>query len=415
MNSYAVIILATLLLSYLLGLIADILNLRALRPELPPELEGVYDAAAYRTSQDYLRVHTQFAWWTTTVMLMATLAFWFTGGFQVLDQWVRGWGLGPISTGLAYIGILLAARSILSLPFRLYTTFGIESRFGFNQTTLSTFIADLGKVLALAVVLGGPLLAGILAFFTYAGASAWFYCWIATSLFLCALQVLVPTWIMPLFNTFTSLPVGELRDAIFAYARAVAFPVDDVYVMDSSRRSSKSNAFFTGFGRHKRLALFDTLIAAHTVSELVAIVAHEVGHYKLRHTVQHMVLSIVHMGVMFFLLSVFLHHRGLFQAFYVTTPSVYAGLVFFGMLYAPIELLLSVCLQIVSRQHEYAADAYAVQTINDPTVMGKALQKLAQHNLSNLTPHPFYVFLYYSHPPILRRLQAIEHSQMQTG
>jgi STE24 endopeptidase len=206
-----------------------------------------------------------------------------------------------------------------------------------------------------------------------------------------------------------------LKEAILAYARSVMFPVDDVYVMDGSRRSSKSNAFFTGFGKHKRIALFDTLVTAHTVPELVAVVAHEVGHYKQRHILQRVVLSILHTGVMFFLLSVFLRHAGLFQAFYVAEPSIYTGLVFFGLLYAPVELLLSVFLQMVSRQHEYAADAYAVHTTDDPAVLTSALKKLAAHNLANLTPHPFYVFLHYSHPPMWQRLQAIQRPQAQTG
>jgi STE24 endopeptidase len=413
MNIYAIVILITLLLRYALELIADLLNLQALRPEPPAALQGVYDADAYRRSQAYTRMQTHFAWWATTFMLVVTLVFWFAGGFQALDQLVRRWHLGLIGTGLAYIGILVAARGLLSLPFRIYSTFVIEARFGFNTTTPLTFVADLLKGLGLAVLLGGLLLAGVLAFFVYAGTSAWLYCWLVTTLFMLGLQLLVPTWILPLFNTFTPLPQGALKEAILAYARSVMFPVDDVYVMDGSRRSSKSNAFFTGFGKHKRIALFDTLVQAHTVPELVAVVAHEVGHYKQRHILQRVVLSILHTGVMLFLLSVFLHHAGLFQAFYVAEPSIYTGLVFFGLLYAPVELLLSVFLQIVSRQHEYAADAYAVHTTDDPAVLAAALKKLAVHNLANLTPHPFYVFLHYSHPPIWQRLQAIQRLQAQ--
>lgn len=415
MNIYAIIILATLLLSYVLNLVADILNLRALRPELPAELAGVYDAEAYRTSQGYTRVQTRFAWYSTTFMLMVTLVFWFAGGFQALDQLVRDWHLGLIGTGLAYIGILLLGKELLALPFHLYSTFVIEARFGFNQTRPSIFVTDLLKGLGLAVVLGGPLLAGVFAFFAYAGTYAWLYCWLATTLFTLGLQFLAPTWILPLFNTFAPLDQGELREAIFSYAHSVNFPIDDVSVMDGSKRSSKSNAFFTGFGRHKRIALFDTLVEAHTVSELVAVLAHEVGHYKKQHILQRTVLSILHTGAMFFLLSVFMHHAGLFQAFYVDEPSVYAGLVFFGLLYTPVELLLSVFLQIMSRRHEYEADEYAVHTVDDPAVMGEALKKLAVHNLSNLTPHPFYVFLHYSHPPILQRLQAIRRLEPQAG
>jgi STE24 endopeptidase len=286
----------------------------------------------------------------------------------------------------------------------------IEERFGFNRTTPMTFVKDMVKGLGLAVVLGGPLLAGVLAFLHYAGPYAWVYCWVATVLVMLGVQFVAPTWIMPLFNTFQPLQPGPLREALLAYARGVDFPLQDVYVMDGSRRSSKSNAFFTGFGKHKRVALFDTLIAQLAPPELVAVLAHEIGHYKKHHIVQGLLLSIVHMGVLFFLLSLFLHHQGLFEAFYVEQPSVYAGMVFFTLLYTPLELLLSIGMQVFSRRHEYAADRYAVETFGQPEAMAQALQKLSVQNLSNLTPHPLYVFLHYSHPPVLKRIQAIRHT-----
>ncbi len=408
MNVYAVIVLSTLLLDYTLNLLADFCNLRALRHELPAEFVDVYDAEAYRKSQEYTRVQTRFGILTSTCMLAVTLGFWFAGGFQWLDALVRSWHLGLLWTGLAYIGLLALGKGLLSLPFTLYDTFVIEARFGFNQTTLATFLTDLLKGLGLAVALGGPLLAGVMAFLAYAGPYAWVYCWLALTAFTLGLQWLAPTWIMPLFNTFTPLESGTLKDAILGYARTVNFAVEDVFVIDGSRRSSKSNAFFTGFGKHKRIALFDTLVVGHTVPELVAVLAHEIGHYKMKHVLRSTVLSIVHLGVMFALLSVFLSHTGLFQAFFVQQPSVYAGLVFFGMLYAPCELLLSIGMQMVSRRHEYEADRFAVDTFEEPTALAQALKKLSVHNLANLTPHPLYVFLHYSHPPMLQRLRAIQ-------
>jgi STE24 endopeptidase len=415
MNVYAVIILSTLLLDYALNLVADCCNLRALRHELPPEFADVYDAAAYRKSQEYTRVQTRFGILTSTCMLAVTLVFWFAGGFQALDVWVRSWHLGLIWTGLAYIGLLVLGKGLLSLPFTLYDTFVIETRFGFNKTTLTTFCTDLLKSLVLAVMLGGPLLAGVMAFLAYAGPHAWVYCWLTMTVFTLGLQWLAPTWLLPLFNTFTPLEPNALKDALLAYARTVKFPVEDVFGIDGSRRSSKSNAFFTGFGKHKRIALFDTLITSHTVPELVAVLAHEIGHYKLQHVLRSTVLSILHMGVMFFFLSIFLNHAGLFQAFYVQQPSVYAGLVFFGMLYTPIELVLSMGMQIVSRRHEYEADRFAVDTFEEPAALVQALKKLSRHNLANLTPHPFYVFLHYSHPPMLQRLRAIQDAAMRLG
>ena len=407
MNVYAVIILATLLLHYALNLLADGLNLRALRPELPVEFQGVYDAEDYRKSQDYTRAQTQFKWIASTFLLAATLAFWFAGGFRFLDQIARDWALGTIWTGLVYIGILAAVRGLLSLPFSIYSAFVIEERFGFNRMTPATFVTDILKGLGLAVALGGPLLAGVLAFLTYAGAYAWLYCWIAAAVVILGLQFIAPTWILPLFNTFRPLGPGELKDILLAYARKVNFPLEDVFVMDGSRRSSKSTAFFTGFGKHKRIALFDTLIAQLTPPELVVVVAHEVGHYQKKHIVQGMTLSIAHLGLMFFLLSVFLGHQGLFRAFYVEQPSVYAGLVFFGLLYAPIQFILSIGMHAFFRRLEYEADRFAVETIDRPQVMVQALKKVSVRNLSNLTPHPFYVFLNYSHPPVLERIQAV--------
>jgi STE24 endopeptidase len=407
MNAYAIIILTTLLLDYGLNLLADVLNLRALRSELPTAFQGVYDAEAYRKSQAYMRAQTQFGWVTSTCMLAVTLGFWFMGGFNALDQLVRSWEYGPIWSGLAYIGILLLGRACVSLPFRVYATFGLEERFGFNRTTPTTFVADILKGLGLTVALGGPLLAGVLAFFQYAGTYAWLYCWLASAVFMLGVQFIAPTWLLPLFNTFTPLEPGTLKDALLACARSVHFPLEDVFVMDGSRRSNRSNAFFTGFGKHKRVALFDTLLAQLTPTELVAVLAHEIGHYKKKHIVQGMCLSITHLGVMFFLLSVFLHHQALFQAFYVEQPSVYAGLILFGLLYAPVELFLSIGMHIFSRKHEYEADRFAVETIQSPEAMAQALQKLSLHNLSNLTPHPFYVFLNYSHPPVLERIRAI--------
>ena len=202
---------------------------------------------------------------------------------------------------------------------------------------------------------------------------------------------------------------GELKDAILEYASSVNFPLKNVSVMDGSRRSSKSNAFFTGFGRNKRIALFDTLIGQHTVSEMVAILAHEIGHYKKKHVIQGTIIGILHTGVLFFLLSLFLGSNGLYQAFYMQQPSIYAGLLFFGLLYTPIELVLSIAMQAVSRRNEYAADRFAADTIKEPESLITGLTKLHTNNLSNLTPHPFFVFLNYSHPPLLQRILAIRN------
>jgi len=408
MNFIAIIILAAIIVDFVLNGLADILNLKGLKTEVPESFRGYYDADSYRKSQEYLRVNTKFGWITSSFNMLLILIFWFGKGFPVLDQWVRSWNFGYIMTGLLYIGLLLLFKAILSLPFSIYSTFVIEERFGFNKTKWSTFIMDIVKGFLLSLLLGAPLLSGILAFFEYAGANAWLYCWIAVTIFMLIIQFIAPTWIMPLFNKFNPLEDGDLKNAIMSYARSIKFSLEKVFVMDGSKRSAKSNAFFTGFGKHKRIVLFDTLIKQHTVNELVSVLAHEMGHFKKKHILQTMIISIVQLGIMFFLLSIFVSYQGLFDAFYMKQKSVYAGLIFFSMLYSPIEFFAGILMQMLSRKNEYEADRFAVETTQDPKSMADALKKLSVHNLSNLIPHPFYVFLNYSHPPVLERIEKIK-------
>ena len=283
MNIFAVVILAALLLEYLLDLVSNLLNLKALKLEPPAALKDIYTPDAYRRSQEYTRENTRFGLVTGAFTLALLLAFWFIGGFNWLDQAVRSWGMGSIINGLLYTGILLLAYNLVMLPFSIYATFVIEQHYGFNRTTPHTFITDRLKALLLAAILGAPLLACIFALFELAGVYAWLYCWAAMTIYLLVIEFIAPNWIMPLFNKFIPLEEGELRSAIISYSESVKFPISNVYVIDGSKRSSKSNAFFTGFGRNKRIALFDTLIAQHTVPELVAVLAHEIGHYKKKH------------------------------------------------------------------------------------------------------------------------------------
>jgi len=409
MNIFTIIILGAILIDFILGIISNRLNLKALSKDLPKEFEDVYDEETYARSQEYTRVNTKFGFITGTFDLLLLLVFWFAGGFNWLDQWARSFEFGEIVTGLIFIGVLIIAKMIISMPFSIYSTFVIEERFGFNKTDAKTFVMDRLKGLMLTVVIGGPLLAGIIAFFAFGGTWAWVYAWLAVTAFTLVMQYVAPTWIMPLFNKFEPLEDGELRQAIEEYADEVDFPLQGIYVMDGSKRSSKSNAFFTGFGKNKRIALFDTLIENHTTEELVAVLAHEIGHYKKKHVVKNMTISILHTGVMFGLLSIFLQVPALFDAFFMEQMSVYAGLLFFGLLYSPIDSILSIVMQKMSRKHEYEADRFAATTIEKPEEMVNVLKKLSKDNLSNLTPHPFYVFLNYSHPPALKRIEAIRN------
>ena len=407
MNTYAVIVLVALLGEYLLSLAASVLNLQAMSPKVPAEFLGVYDADRYAKSQEYTRVRTRFGLGQGAVRLAVLLAFWQLGGFGWFDGIVRAQGWGQIGSGLLFIGGLMAASVLGGLPFRLYSTFVIEEQFGFNRMTMATFWADRFKALTLTVVIGGALLSSILFFFARAGWTAWLWCWGVATLFMLVMLFVTPTWIMPLFNKFSPLGGGDLKEAILGYARSVAFPLNGILVIDGSRRSSKANAFFTGFGRHKRIALYDTLIAQQTVDELVAVVAHEVGHYKRKHVLERLILACARTGAMFWLLSFFIEQPGLFTAFGVAEPSVYAGLVFFGLLFTPIDLVLSIAVHARSRQNEFEADKFAVQTTGSSAPLVSALKKLSVETLSNLTPHPLTVALSYSHPPLLRRIAAM--------
>ena len=408
MNTFAVVILVALIGEYLLGAVSGLLSSRSFAPKVPAEFTGVFNDEKYARARRYTATRARFGLVHGAIGLAATLAFWFAGGFAWLDTLVRGLGSGPVVTGLVYIGALMFARTLFQLPFRAWSTFVIEGRYGFNRTTAATFRADLLKGTALAVLLGGPLLAVILTFFEAMGPLAWIWSWIAVTAFMLAGLFLGPTFIMPLFNNFTPLDDGELHDAIFGYARSAGFPLEAIFMVDGSRRSSKPNAFFTGFGKHKRIGLFDTLVEEYTVAELVAVVAHEIGHYKKRHVWLQMALSIGHIAVMLWILSLFLGQEGLYAAFHVAKPSVYAGLVFFSLLFRPVDLVLSVLMHVFSRRHEFEADRFAAETTGSGAPLVSALKKLVADNLGNLTPHPMDVFLHYSHPPALQRIGALQ-------
>ncbi|HJN43134.1 MAG: peptidase M48 [Acidobacteria bacterium] len=407
MNTYALIVLVALLGEFALSVVSSLLNIQAMSPNVPDEFRSVYDDETYGRSQQYTRSRTRFGLVQEAVSLVTLLLFWQLGGFGWLDGLCRVAGLGPVPTGLLFIAALVVGLTVLGLPFRIFSTFVIEERFGFNRTTIGTFVLDRVKGLVLGAVLGGALLALVLFFFEWAGPLAWIWCWGAATTFMLTAQFVAPTWIMPLFNTFSPLESGDLKDALLDYARSAKFPLDGVFVIDGSRRSAKANAFFTGFGSRKRIALFDTLIEKQTTPELVAIVAHEVGHYKRRHILKNLVIGLAHTGALFWLLSLFLDRQGLFDAFGVPEPSVHAGLVFFGLLFTPIELVLSIVVNRFSRRYEFEADAFAADTTGTGESLITALKTLSADNLSNLTPHPLQVFLHHSHPPVLQRITAL--------
>jgi len=376
--------------------------------KLSEEFKEDYDQDKYQESQAYLKENTRFDVFTDSIMTPLMIVFILWGGFNVIDQFARGFGFGSIITGLIYVGILMFINHLIHLPLSVYHTFVIEEKYGFNKTTPKTFIFDLLKSWLLALIIGGLMLGLILWFFEKTGPLAWLYCWIAITIFQLFLAYVAPVVILPIFNKYVPLPEEELKQAIENYARGQKFKLKGIYSMDGSRRSTKANAFFTGFGRFRRIVLYDTLINKHSVDELVSVLAHEMGHYKKRHILKTLILAILNIGAMFFILSLFINNEGLFQAFKMQETSIYASLLFFAILYSPIEMILSLFSNFLSRKHEYEADRYAIRTFKKPGAMISALKKLHVDNLSNLTPHPLMVVVSYSHPPILERIEAMK-------
>ncbi len=407
LSGYLIAALVGILVIEAIDITGILLNLRALDPEVPAEFADVYDAGTYRRSQEYTRARTRLGIVSSLFDLAVLVAFWLAGGFGWLDGLVRSFGAGPIWTGLVFLVILFAAKAVLDIPFGVYATFVLEERFGFNRTTPATFVLDLLKGIMISAIIGVPVIIAFLALFEYAGWAAWIYAWLAAVAFSFLMQFLAPRLIMPLFNKFTPIEEGELKEAVLAYAEKARFPVKELYSIDASRRSSKGNAFFTGFGRNKRIALFDTLIKRHSTEELVGVLAHEIGHYKKHHILTGAVVSAVETALFLGLFSLFVEQAGLFSAFGVESSSFYAGIVFVAILLRPMQYVLSVAGAALSRRHERQSDKFAAVTTGRPEDLAAALKRLSKDNLNNLTPHPFWVFLKYSHPPTLQRVRAL--------
>ena len=406
MNPYLAFILVLLLFDWLRSVVVETLNLRHLSPDIPEEFRGVYDDEKYARSQRYTRDNTRFGLVQQSVMLPLTIAFILLGGFRWANQAAQSASDSLVVQGLVFGGILLLLGQLASLPFDLYDTFVIEERYGFNKTTPKTFVADRLKGLLLTALIGAPIFALVIWIFSSVP-HAWFWAWVATSLLQLFLLFIAPVAILPLFNKFTPLEAGELRDAIEQLAARQDYTLSGIFKIDGSRRSTKANAYFTGFGKTRRIALFDTLIDNHSVPELVAVLAHEIGHCKRGHIRKGLAVSLLSSLLMFFVLSLFLSRPGLYAAFGIDGTPVYAGLVFFGFLYSPIATLLGLIGNILSRRHEFEADAFAAEATGTPEQLVSALKKLSVDSLSNLTPHPLKVFLEYSHPPVLERIRAL--------
>ena len=408
---YYYIIIGALLVEYLLSTISSILNMNSISENVPDGFEDYYDEEKYAKSQAYLKDKTQLGLLSSTFSLFLTLAVIYMGLFGVLDEFVRLNSTHPIVSGLIFFGVLFIINDILNMPFSIYGTFVIEEKYGFNKTTINTFISDKLKGYGLIIVLGSAIMVPVLYFFNTYGANGWWIAWALMTAFMIAIQPLFVHVIAPMFNKFTPLEDGELKTAIEDFANKVSFPIGRIDVMDGSRRSAHSNAYFSGFGKSRRIALFDTLLDKHSTDEIVSVVAHEIGHYKKKHVITGTFLGILETGIMLFLFNLVMSDSALFAVFSVETVSTYCGLVFFGMLYSPVSLLTAVFTTAVSRKNEFEADSYALETTKKPEPLISMLKGLAASNLSHLTPHPLMVFLSYSHPPVTDRILAVQSNQ----
>ncbi|WP_295829967.1 M48 family metallopeptidase [uncultured Winogradskyella sp.] len=401
------IIIAIISINFLKDKILDALNAKHFNDDIPSKLSDVFDEDAYKKSQDYKAANYKFGIWSSLFSLLLTLGFLFFDGFEYVDTIARIYSENPIIIALLFFGIIMMASDIISTPFSYYKTFVIEERFGFNKSTKKLFIIDKIKGLVMMAIIGGGLLALIVWFYQATGTCFWLYAWGLITVFTVFMNMFYARLIVPLFNKQKPLEDGELRNKISDYAISVGFSLKKIFVIDGSKRSTKANAYFSGFGSEKRVTLFDTLINDLDEEEIVSVLAHEVGHYKRKHIIFNLFASILLTGLTLYILSVFISNPLLSNAIGVEIPSFHAGLIAFGLLYSPISEATGLIMNYFSRKFEYQADDYAKNTYKaEPLIT--SLKKLSKNSLSNLTPHKAYVFMHYSHPTLLQRIQNLK-------
>jgi len=406
-NTIFFLIIIIPLTGYLLERYLVYLNGKMWSETVPEKLKGICREEDYRKTQLYDRDNKKLSFWSSTFNLAVILSMIIAGGFSFVDGIARSISMNMIAISLIFFGLIGFASDIINIPFSWYDTFIIEKRYGFNKMKLRTFITDHIKSWFLALIIGIPVLGLITWFYYKTGTMFWLYAWGLITLFSIFMNLFYSELIVPLFNKQSPLEIGSLRNKIEDYATRAGFKLKDIYVIDGSKRSTKSNAYFSGFGPRKRIVLFDTLLNEFTEDEIVAVLAHEMGHYKKKHVLIMMLSSIAITGIMLFLFSLIVDNPWLSQALGAENPNFHLGLIVFGILYSPLSLLIGLASNIVSRKNEFTADRFVKETY-DPAALASALKKLSVKNLSNLMPHPAYVFFHYSHPPLLERLKNLE-------
>ena len=401
-----IILVVIIVADFILESWLELLNLKNLSETLPEELKDLYDAEKYVQSQKYERTNIRFGLTGSTFNLILILGLFFFGGFAWTDSLAASISTHPVLHPLLFFGILGLALDLLNTPFAVYDTFVIEQRFGFNKTTPMLFITDKLKGWLLTAIIGGGLMAAVVWFYLLTTIYFWLWVWLLMSIFMLFMAFFYSSLIVPLFNKQKPLEDGELKYQITSYAERAKFHIDKIYTIDGSKRSTKANAYFSGIGRKKRIVLFDTLISELSTGEIVAVLMHEVGHYQKKHIFASMLLSLIQTGIMLFIFSLFVSQPVLSQALGAPDASFHIGLITFGILYSPISTLIGLMMNAFSRKNEYQADHFAASFGMGNTLIS-ALKKLSVTNLSNLTPHPLYVFFHYSHPTLLQRIRNL--------
>jgi STE24 endopeptidase len=401
------IIIGIIVVDFIFEKYLDYLNTKTMSDVLPDELKGIYDEEKYKKQQAYQCENQRFGLLTSSFSFALTLAMFLFYGFAYVDNLAWGFTANSIIAALFFFGLIMFASDLLSMPFSVYDTFVIEEKYGFNKTTPKTFVLDTIKGWLLGALIGGGLLALIILIYQKTQNMFWIYAWILVSAFTIFMAMFYSNLIVPLFNKQTPLEEGELRDAIKKFADKVGFKLDNIFVINGSKRSTKANAYFTGFGAKKRIVLYDTLINDMETDELVAVLAHEIGHYKKKHVIQGLMISLIQTGIVLFIFSLLINNANLSKALGVEVPNFHIGLVAFGILYSPVSFVLGIFMNLLSRKNEYQADEFAAVHFK-PEALASALKKLSVKNLSNLTSHKTYVFFHYSHPTLLQRLKHLK-------
>ena len=401
------LILIVYVLNHVFNFVLDLLNLSHVNAPVSDLLKGIFTKEKEESSKAYFKETSKFSLLTGNFSFFIILVVIFKGYFGNISFYLEQYTTNPIYLALLFFGILFIISDILNMPFELYSQFKIEEKYGFNKMTSKLFFMDKIKGYLLGAIIGGIIFYILLSLITNLGEQFWIYFLAVITVFILLINMFYTSLIMPLFNKLTPLEEGSLRDKITNYSNQISFPLDNIYVMDGSKRSAKANAFFSGIGKKKKIVLYDTLVEQLTEEEIVAVLAHEVGHFKKKHIVMNIFQSIFFMGVMLFLLSLFIYNKELSIAMGSNELAIHLNLIAFSFLYAPISTILGLFTSLISRKNEYEADAYAKETYNGEELIN-ALKKLSVTNLSNLNPHPVYVFFNYSHPTVLQRFKKLK-------